>query len=150
MTNRQTRYQGAIIRDHHILLIKHREHASGRSYWLFPGGGIEPGETGEECVRREMKEETNLDILVTSLLSEEPERSGVAYQTVKTYLCEITNGEASVGIEPEHEVLMGHYNIVEVKWFDLRSEEKWDTELVKDLIIYLPLQSIRRKLGYLP
>src|SRR4051812_25705926 len=37
-----TRYQGAIIRDHHILLLKQVEHASGRSYWQIPGGGIEP------------------------------------------------------------------------------------------------------------
>ena len=35
-------YQGAIIRDHHILLIKHTEHATSRGYWLIPGGGIEP------------------------------------------------------------------------------------------------------------
>ena len=47
-----TRYPGAIIKDHHILLIKQTEHASGRSYWLIPGGGIEPGETEEACVQR--------------------------------------------------------------------------------------------------
>ena len=51
-----TRYQGAIIKDHHILLIKQTEHASGRSYWLIPGGGIEPGETEEVCVQREVLE----------------------------------------------------------------------------------------------
>jgi 8-oxo-dGTP pyrophosphatase MutT (NUDIX family) len=46
------RYQGAIIRDHHILLLKQIEHASGRSYWQIPGGGIEPDETEEQCVQR--------------------------------------------------------------------------------------------------
>ena len=51
---RHTRYQGAIIKDDQILLIKHTEHASGRSFWVIPGGGREPGETEMACVAREM------------------------------------------------------------------------------------------------
>ena len=58
-----TRYQGVIIWDHQILLLKQIEHASGRSYWQIPGGGIEPDETEEQCVQREMREETGLDVL---------------------------------------------------------------------------------------
>ena len=69
---RITRYQGAIIRDHHILLIQQTEHASGRSYWLLPGGGIEPDETEEDCVQREMWEETGLHVHVQCLLLDEP------------------------------------------------------------------------------
>ena len=42
---RHTRYQGAIIRDHHILLLLHREHDGGRGYWIIPGGGMEEGES---------------------------------------------------------------------------------------------------------
>ena len=57
-------------------------------------------------------------------------------------------GEAKPGFEPEPEHA-GHYSIVEAKWFDLRSEADWDTRLINDSWIYLPLQSIRRKLGYL-
>ena len=48
---RRIRYQGAIVRDDHLLLIKHREHTSGHAYWVIPGGGREEGETEEECVR---------------------------------------------------------------------------------------------------
>jgi ADP-ribose pyrophosphatase YjhB (NUDIX family) len=55
---RHTRYQGAIIKDDKILLIKHTEHESGRSYWVIPGGGREADETEMACVRREMLEET--------------------------------------------------------------------------------------------
>ena len=47
-----TRYQGAIIREHQILLLKQIEHASGRSYWQIPGGRVEPDETEEQCVQR--------------------------------------------------------------------------------------------------
>jgi hypothetical protein len=41
------------------------------------------------------------------------------------------------------------HEIVKVRWFDLRNESTWDTELINDPIIYLPLQRLRRKLGYL-
>lgn len=38
--NRISRYQGAIVHEYHLLLIRHQGH-TGRSYWLFPGGSIE-------------------------------------------------------------------------------------------------------------
>jgi len=69
---RYTRYQGAIIQNNHILLINHCEHKTGRSYWIFPGGGIESGETEGECVQREMKEETNFNVRILALLFYEP------------------------------------------------------------------------------
>jgi hypothetical protein len=35
---RIVRCQGAIVHAHQLLLIQHREHASGNAYWLLPGG----------------------------------------------------------------------------------------------------------------
>ena len=32
----RTRYGGAIIREHQVLLLKQVEHASARSYWQIP------------------------------------------------------------------------------------------------------------------
>jgi 8-oxo-dGTP pyrophosphatase MutT (NUDIX family) len=101
MLNRVTRYQGAIIKDHQILMIKHREHETGRAYWIFPGGGIHPDETEEECVKREMKEETNLDVKVISPPLDESKHQDNIYQTLKTYLCDPIGGNASPGCEPE-------------------------------------------------
>jgi 8-oxo-dGTP pyrophosphatase MutT (NUDIX family) len=31
-----------------------------RTFWFTPGGGIDPGETPEQCARREVREETGL------------------------------------------------------------------------------------------
>ena len=38
-------------------------YAVKKGYWAPPGGGIEPGETYEEAVVREVKEETNMKVL---------------------------------------------------------------------------------------
>src|SRR5678815_1282288 len=98
---RSIRYQGAIIRDHHILLLKQVEHASGRTYWQIPGGGIELDETEEQCVQRETREETALEVQVDSWLVDEPGSPGAIYLRWKTYRCAILAGEARPGCEPE-------------------------------------------------
>jgi 8-oxo-dGTP diphosphatase len=143
--SRSIRYQGAIVRDHQILLIRHQDDAAGLSYWVVPGGGIEPGESEEACVQREMQEETNLDVRVIRLLLDEPGIPGGVYQSLKTYLCEIQDGQASPGYEPEAEV---GYSIAEVGWFDLRDATTWRTEVVSDSITYPALRRIQAALGY--
>jgi len=145
--SRHTRYQGAIIRDHHLLLIQHLQHNSGRSYWVLPGGGIESGETEKGCIRREMKEETNLDVTVRALILDEPGHPDGAYPWKKTYLCDPGEGVASPGYEPEPEAA-ANYSIIAVKWFDLRDQKSWDPALVNDPITFEVVQRICRKLGY--
>jgi len=144
---RTIRYQGAIIRDHHILLIKHTEHGTGRSYWLIPGGGIEPDETEELCVQREMQEETCLQVRVEHLLLDEPGSPGEIYQRRKTYFCQVVDGEARPGYEPELEA-SAEYGITDVAWFDLRHSTTWNDLIVHDPITYRLLQRIQAVLGY--
>ena len=144
---RTTRYQGAIIRDHHILLLKQMEHASGRSYWLMPGGGIESGETEEQCVRRELQEETCLLVQVERLLLDEPSEPGAFYQRRKTYLCHILEGEARPGHEPE-EAYATAYTFTDVGWLDLRRPTSWSDEVVSNETTYTLLQQVRAALGY--
>ena len=147
MPDRTIRYQGAIIRDHQILLIKHSEKGTGRSYWILPGGGIEPGETEEDCVCREMKEETNLEVRIVSLILDEPSHPNDIYRSIKTYICEPSMDKASPGFEPEPGI---EYTITAVKWFDLYDETGWNPELIADPYTYDQLQRVRHKLGYLP
>lgn len=46
---------------HEILLIKVENPDGGWHGWITPGGGIEPGETPEQALRRELSEELSLD-----------------------------------------------------------------------------------------
>jgi ADP-ribose pyrophosphatase YjhB (NUDIX family) len=49
-----------LLRGTEILLMRHRR--LGLSYWVLPGGAIKDGETIADCARREMMEETGLEI----------------------------------------------------------------------------------------
>ena len=52
-----------IVDDGHVLLVKRgREPLAGQ--WSLPGGAVEVGETLEECLVRELREETGLDVEV--------------------------------------------------------------------------------------
>jgi 8-oxo-dGTP diphosphatase len=144
--NRIIRYQGAIVHDHQLLLIRHQEH-TGRSYWLFPGGGIEAGETAEACVAREMHEETNLQVAVERLLLDETASPGGVYQRRHTYLCAVLAGTASPGYEPEEDAA-AEYGIVEVAWFDLRSRAEWPELVKSNAITHAQMLSVQLALGY--
>lgn len=144
---RHTRYQGAIIQADQILLIKHTEHESGRSFWVIPGGGREAGETEMACVAREMWEETNLVVRVERLLVETALPNDPFNKIRKTYLCTIVSGQAAPGYEPEADAA-AFYAITEVAWFDLRSAVNWEASIFTNHIAYPVLQAIRRTLGY--
>jgi len=55
-----------LLRGSEILLMKHRR--LGLSYWVLPGGAIKEGETVAACARREMREETGLEITLGKLV----------------------------------------------------------------------------------
>ncbi len=52
-----------IINDNRVLLLRKREDLFGGGKWDPPGGKIEPGESPESCVAREVSEETGLKII---------------------------------------------------------------------------------------
>jgi len=56
---------GAVVRDDagRVLLVL-RAHAPEVGRWTIPGGHVEPGETLEQCARREVHEETGLEIAI--------------------------------------------------------------------------------------
>lgn len=141
---RHTRFQGAIVRDNQLLLIRHRALITGHEYWVFPGGGIEAGETEIECVTREMLEETGLEVRVERLLLDVDNPPYHFYRRQKTYLCTIVDGEPVPGAEPEEEA--SDYEITAVRWFDLTHPEQIQREL-HDQWVYPIVREIGKAMG---
>ena len=139
---RDIRYQAAIIDQGQILLIQHREHASRHSYWLLPGGGREPDETPEQCLIREVREETELTITVNRLLLDDPAPPGDVYSRFHTYLCRPSTLTASPGLEPEPEAA-ALYSIAAVAWYPLDDEAKWGADIATDPLTGPLLRRIR-------
>lgn len=92
-----------------ILMVCNRR-PSGLS-WSLPGGSREPGETLEETVVRETREETGLDVVVEGIVAV-GERLRNSHVLIATFLARAVGGEAALQKDEE---------VVKVEWapFDL-------------------------------
>ncbi len=90
---------GAVIKDAdgRLLLIK-RGHEPGAGLWSLPGGRIEPGETDQQAVARELLEETGLRVTCGRLVgtAELPGLDGAVID-VRDYVAVVTGGELAAG-----------------------------------------------------
>jgi len=127
----QRKIASAIIssKDHKILMGK-KDPAKGGVYsdcWHIPGGGVYDGETLEQALKREVLEETGIDISSYKAKLIPIANSGVAEKTLKTgerVLCHMEFNVFEVNIndqEAEDILLTLADDLVEMRWFS--SEE---------------------------
>jgi 8-oxo-dGTP diphosphatase len=97
---------GAVIEDDtgRVLLVKHVPQRGGfwQGKWICPGGRLEWGESIENGIKREVKEETNLDISLSSpLVPFERIVQGDSYNGLHViyidYLAKAISGNLKVG-----------------------------------------------------
>ena len=86
-----------ILRGDEVLICQRRPDQPLGSKWEFPGGKMEPGETAEEALRRELMEELGIEAIVGTQVAHirHNYRSGGAvdlqFFLVKEYTGEVTN-----------------------------------------------------------
>lgn len=99
-----------LVKEGKVLLLK-RKNAHGEGTWGFPGGHLELHEEFEDCVKREVEEETGISVnnihfagLTNDIFTEEDKH----YVTI-FMLCDWVSGEAQIK-EPE--------NCTEISWHE--------------------------------
>ena len=83
---------GLVFNQERLLITQRHESDHLGGLWEFPGGKVEPDETLEECLRRELLEELGIDVavgeLVESIRHEYPDRTLL----IKFFHCKIISG----------------------------------------------------------
>jgi 8-oxo-dGTP diphosphatase len=90
---------GLIIRDGKVLLVR-RGKEPFLGYWSLPGGSIEPGETPEEAVKREVLEETGLHVAVGLEAGRSPHATAYFADIISGDLCAGDDAADCEFIEP--------------------------------------------------
>lgn len=112
---------GIIKKGEEILLIK-RERGNFKGFYGIPGGKVEEGEYIDEAVKREIREEVDLDLKFNKLLGVATENMQNNNKMVILYCCELEMDEKQEIKNPEFEY----------KWFSKEEFMKSDTIIESD------------------
>ena len=126
---KQIEVVAAIIHRNGEYFATQRGYGEFEGMWEFPGGKIEPGESSEDALKREIQEELGINITIDKFLCTTEYDYPSFHLTMHCYLCGIRAGEIELR---EHK---------SAHW--LRPEElgsvEWlpaDKEIVEKLICY--------------
>ena len=106
-----------------LLALRGQKAKNERGKWEIPGGSVEFGETLEEALKREIREELGVEIEIKELLDVcshiIPDEK--QHWVSPTYICQITNG---IPINKEQE------KCDQIGWFSIQEAEKLPLSLV--------------------
>lgn len=83
----------AIIKHDNRIFATRRGYGEFENMWEFPGGKIEIGETREEALIREIKEELELDINVSKYITTVEYDYPNFHLTMHCFMCDVYGGE---------------------------------------------------------
>jgi ADP-ribose pyrophosphatase YjhB (NUDIX family) len=130
---------GAVIEDEkgRVLLVKHVPERGGfwRGKWICPGGRLELGESIEQGIKREVREETGLEISLTTPLVPfervvKDKGETVLHVVYVDYLAKLAGGELKVGSDVGDAVWARREEIPRL-WEELHDDTKRLLEIAK-------------------
>ena len=103
-----------IIQDHRIFATQ-RGYGTFKDWWEFPGGKIEPGETPQEALKREIREELATQIEVGELIQKVEYDYPEFHLSMQCFLCTIV-GDAPTLLEHEAAQWLDKDMLYSVNW----------------------------------
>lgn len=111
----------AVICDGNRIFATQRGYGEWKDWWEFPGGKMEPGETPEAALQREIHEELATDISVESLLTTVSYDYPNFHLTMLCYLCKVKSGKLTL-LEHEAAKWLTRDELNSVKWLPADEE----------------------------
>jgi 8-oxo-dGTP diphosphatase len=110
MAERRIPCVGAILTDRGRILLIRRGHEPEAGRWSLPGGRVEPGETDDQALVREVREETGLEVTPGPLAGAvERALPGGGVLAIRDYAATITGGTLAAGDDAD-----------DARWFGMR------------------------------
>ncbi len=112
---KQIEVVAAIIRKGNQIFATQRGYGDFKDWWEFPGGKMEAGETPEEALKREIREELSTEISVDELLCTVEYDYPKFHLTMHCFLCSLLTDALHLN---EHEAAkwLTHEELDSVKW----------------------------------
>ena len=86
----------AIFRKENRIFATEKGYGEFKGYWEFPGGKVEPGESLEEALRREIREELQVEIHIEEKFTELDYDYPHFHLTMHCYFCSVLSGEITL------------------------------------------------------
>ncbi len=109
------RVVAALIREGGSVFATQRGYGDYKDWWEFPGGKIEPGETAEAALRREIREELAAEIEVEEYITTVEYDYPKFHLSMDCFWCRVREGELKL-LEHEAARWLPLDDLLQVKW----------------------------------
>lgn len=109
------RVVAAVIKNENKIFATARGYGEFKGQWEFPGGKIEAGETPQEALVREIKEELETTIQVGDIIDTIEYDYPTFHLSMDCYWCDVVEGELKL-LEAESARWLSKEELYDVKW----------------------------------